>query len=144
MAKTPGTVVDALLRAHRELLTRLRELEAAARAAPAEQASAWSVRLEAVRAVLVEHFRFEEEDGYMAAVLQREPEMERKVEELRQQHRQLLAELDDLQSAAKDAGSIPAEFGDRVRFWVRHVREHESQENLLVQDAFNVSIAAED
>ena len=140
---TTTAVGAALLKAHRELLARLRELEAAP-AAPAEAATPWCVRLDGARAVLADHFRFEEEGGYMDAVLQREPELGHKVEELRQQHVQLLAALDELRTVARTPDPLPAEFGERVRAWVRQLRHHESQENLLVQEAFNVNTAAED
>jgi hypothetical protein len=32
----------------------------------------------------------------------------------------------------------------KVEEWVRRVRKHERSENILVQDAFNVDLTAED
>jgi hypothetical protein len=134
------TFGDALLGAHRALLDNLQALEAA-RAAPPGQLAA---RLESTREILAEHFRFEEENGYLAQVLERHPHLERAVEHLKQEHRELLETLDGLRAETDAAGLLSDPLRDRVSEWIKRVRRHERSENVLVEDAFNVDLSAED
>jgi hypothetical protein len=131
---------EALSRAHARLLEDLRDLEHETEAPPADPARRARC-LARVRLHIAEHFAFEEQDGYMGAVLERRPNLERAVEELRGDHRRLADALDGLIAQAGTAGES---FGDRVRAWVEDVRRHESRENGLVQDAFNVDTGVED
>jgi hypothetical protein len=135
-------LAEALRRAHADLGKDLRELEAAARA-PAGLTE-MAARLDRTRLHLAEHFRFEEEDGYMTAVLQRDPNRERTIQHLRDEHRRLAEALAALLDEAA-AGRGPGEaLREQVLAWVAGVRDHESRENALVQDAFNVDLSAED
>src|SRR5262249_61195710 len=100
-------------------------------------------RLDVVRASIGEHFRFEEENGYMAAVLEIHPHLERMVQHLCEEHGQLLRSLDELRAEGR-AGQLSAAGRARGLAWARAVRRHERSENVLVQDAFNLDLSAED
>jgi hypothetical protein len=143
MAQLRATFGDALLRAHRVLLRDLRKLHEAA-AAPAQRPADLADRLDAVRASIAEHFRFEEENGYMASVLQIHPHLERLTQHLHEEHGQLLRSLDELRAEVRPAASLTDAVRDKVFAWVRAVSRHERSENNLVQDAFNLDLAAED
>jgi hypothetical protein len=135
-------VAEALSRAHAALLDDLRKLEEAA--SSPEGLPALRARLDATQAHLAEHFRFEEQNGYMDAVRKREPRLERAVEQLADEHRQLARSLGALIENARSASGLDAALGEEVRGWVGLVRQHETREIDLIQDAFNLDIGAED
>ena len=142
MAKVQRAGAEGLRQAHARLRKDLGELEAAARAPAGAAAPALGALLRRARAHLAEHFRFEEENGYMTAVLQRDPNQGRRVEQLRDEHRRLFAALEALLDAAgrgaTDAGRA------KVLEWVAAVRRHEEREDALVQDVFTVDTGTED
>ena len=140
MAQLLATYGEALLRTHRALLRDLQALQAEVRGG--EDLSTW---LDRTRGHLAAHFRFEEENGYLASVLQRAPHLERAVQHLGVEHGELLRSLDALRVEGRSAGcACPAALRTKVEEWVRRVRKHERSENVLVQDAFNVDLTAED
>jgi hypothetical protein len=101
-------------------------------------------RLGATHAHITEHFRFEEQNGYMDAVRKREPRLERMIQQLAEEHGQLRRSLDALIGKAAAATSLGDTLREEIREWVERVREHEDRENDLVQDAFNLDIGVED
>jgi hypothetical protein len=144
MERREGTVTEALSRAHAALLEDLRQLEEAVRPAVGEGLAELRARLGATQAHILEHFRFEEQNGYMDAVRQREPRLERAVQELAEEHRRLAQSLDALIRKARAARGLGETVREAVRGWVDSVRRHEARENDLVQEAFSVDIGAED
>jgi len=133
-----------LAAAHRELLGNLRQLEQAANALPDDDDGELMIRLEATRARLDDHFRFEEANGYMQAVLDRAPQLERKVRHLRDEHRELRQSLSALTREAEGAQVASQRFRKGLKEWVGRLKDHEKRENLLVEDVFNCDVAAED
>ena len=144
MANLQVSVAEALGRAHKALLVDLRGLEHAVRSWEAPVAAEMHLRLERLRAHLTEHFRFEEEDGYLDGVVKREPHRRGVVQQLLEEHGQLARCLDALVEATVTDAPLDGSFRDKLRAWVAQVRHHESRENGLVQDAFNLDTAAED
>jgi iron-sulfur cluster repair protein YtfE (RIC family) len=142
--KLHPSVVEAFHQAHVALGNDLRELTAATRAPSGAGRTEAAKLLEKAREHLTEHFRLEEEDGYMGAVLQRDPNQERSVQHLRDEHRQLTESLEALRGEVASAGGPEDVPWKKILSWVARVREHESRENALVQDAFNVDLSAED
>lgn len=140
MVSSQEPVVDALGHAHAALLHDLRELEEAARPGSSSCRAELGNRLGAVYWQITEHFRFEEQDGYMDAVRKREPRLERAVQQLAEEHRQLKQAIEAL------LGEVPGDAGfhERIRGWIGQVRAHEARENRLVQEAFELDLAAED
>jgi len=136
--------IEALGGAHQALLEDLRMLETAAAPCSIHNAAEVNARLDQIHQHITEHFQLEERDGYMDAVLKRDPHRDRSVAELLQEHRDMGQTLEALVKEARAAKALDNSFGDRVRSWIHRVRSHESRENLLVQEVFNMDIAAED
>jgi hypothetical protein len=132
MANVQPAGVEGLFQAHATLRKDLGELEAAARAPEGAAAEGLADLLRRARAHLVEHFRFEEEDGYLPAVLLRDPNQGRRVEQLRDEHRRLFAALEALLDEA-GRGATGA-VRPKLLEWVAAVRRHEEREDALVQD----------
>lgn len=97
-----------------------------------------------VQARMCEHFRLEEENGYMDTVRQRTPRLERAVQQLAEEHRVLGGLLGSLLGRARTATTVNPALGEEVRDWIRQVRQHELRENDLIQDAFTLDIGAGD
>jgi len=139
-----SSVAEALGRAHAALLDDLRQLEEAVRRASGEGVAELRTRLDATRRHIAEHFRFEEQSGYMDAVRKQEPRLARTIDQLADEHGQLAQSLEALIRESAAAKSTGAALRDGVRSWVEHVRQHEARENDLVLDAFNLDLSAED
>jgi hypothetical protein len=133
-----------LLQAHRSLLQELCILDKEASSPAAAANVDWGRRLAAVRALLNEHFRFEERDGYLDAVRKREPRLEHSARELLDEHRDLELALGALIAEATTGTSVADTFRTKIQQWIKKVRSHESKENLLVEDAFKLDIGFED
>jgi hypothetical protein len=80
----------------------------------------------------------------MAAVKDRAPRLGRAIQQLAEDHRRLARSVDALIGEVESATGLDERIRDKVLGWVRDVRQHESRENDLVQDAFNVDIGTED
>jgi hypothetical protein len=144
MKTTEPFAIEAHRRIHAVLHEDLCRLEEAAHPAAGQDPAALLARLAATQAHLVEHFRFEEHNGYMDAVRKREPRLERTVEQLALEHRQLAQSLAELVAEAGTATAVGEALRGSVRGWLQRVRRHEVRENDLVQNAFNLEIGAED
>ncbi len=144
MENKPLAVVEALRQAHITLLKDLAGLEEAAGSSLGTDSAEMRSRLERTRTHITEHFRFEEQNGYMDAVLHRAPNLARTVENLRDEHRQLAQGLEGLIERTMKGRYLEEAFRDQVRSWLEGVRRHEARENTLVQDAFNVDFGAQD
>jgi hypothetical protein len=143
-AATNRFVGEAFGRAHAKLLTDLRQLEKAVLSESGQGLMHLHARLARTYNDVAAHFRFEEQDGYMAAVRKREPRLERAIQELAGEHAQLSESLNVLMVKARVATTLDDELRQQLRAWVERVREHEARENQLVQGAFNLDIAGED
>jgi hypothetical protein len=133
------TLADEMHRVHAALSHDLDRLPQAL----AEPAEARRFLAE-LRAHVAEHFRCEEQGGYMATVLERRPQSERAVQHLLGEHRPLLDGLDALLREAGAAKRIDDDFRARVRTWADSLRHHEAAENVLVEDTFNQDIGQKD
>ncbi len=144
MKKLRTSLAEALSRTHAVLRDDLRKLKDAARLPGKQRPADMKALLVETRARVAEHFRFEEQNGYMDAVRKREPRLERTVLHLAEEHRQLAQALDALVQEAETAVGPDSGFDERIRAWVDRLRQHEARENELFQNAFNLDIGAED
>jgi hypothetical protein len=80
----------------------------------------------------------------MQTLRKREPRLERAIDLLAGEHRQLAQSLSELIKEAALASSISGSLRKQIRGWIEAVRRHEIRENEFVQGAFNLDIAAED
>jgi hypothetical protein len=141
MAKTRNSEAENLKKAHANLLDDLGQLEQAVGPTSREKLPELRKRLAATQADVTEHFRYEEQNGYMVTVRKKEPRLERQVQLLVEEHRRLAETLNGL---VKDAGTDEEAFRQKVRAWIESIRQHEAHETEVVQDAFNLDIGAED
>jgi CBS domain-containing protein len=142
---TGGTVLaEQLGQAHAALLIELRKLREAARAGSRTTDDELLSRLKEVRTVVGRHFRLEETNGYLENVRKRQPQSDLEIQKLWTEHREILSSLDALIAEAAGPTAGRERLGQQVRAWIDRLRAHESHENALVQDAFNLEIAAED
>jgi hemerythrin len=144
METSEKTFAEALQQTHTDLLEDLWQLEESVCQGSVEDQPELSTRLGKVRTHLTDHFRFEEQDGYMAPLLTEEPRFGPAVQELLDEHRQLAQALDALLQEVTAAQALRHDFREKVRAWVKHVRQHESRENSLVQEVYYSSGAAGD
>lgn len=133
MSVTPTSPEESLRQAHVSLLADLQQLSGAT--AGMTFADLRTQLLKA-RQDLLEHFRLEEEDGYLDVVRRKEPNLEPTLAKLLKEHRKLVQELDDLLAKVEQPHSPLDTAQRRVRLWIHDVRGHEIRENHLIQDAF--------
>lgn len=127
----------ALFKSMRQLKELIRPHEDRERAALVDQ-------LIHVRNVLAEHFAFEQRPQYLAGVLEQNPELEHKVQELRSEHLVLSEGLDNLIEDGLVSRCPIQELRKRTLEWLSLIRFHESRENRLLQDAIDLDIGTED
>jgi len=144
MSSTESLSSTAILEAHRALRFDLQRLLEAARSTPHDHPDALAAQLEATRTDLQDHFRFEEENGYMASILKMRPHLSREIQQMQAEHGTLLRSLNELISEARSAAILSYGLREKVHDWVSSVQRHEHSENVLVQDAYNLDVAAED
>jgi hypothetical protein len=128
-----------MLRAHAALHEDLQAIKQAL-STPAEARR----QLFTLRAHVLDHFREEEQGGYMALVLVRQPQQERTVRRLLAEHHRLAIALEELVREAAEATVIDDGFRARVGAWAEDLRRHEADENVLVEDAFLRDVGAKD
>jgi len=144
MEKAENSIAKALSRAHQALLKDLEKLEGSVNPASNQDLTALRTRLGTTQLNLLDHFRFEELNGYMDKVKKREPRLERTIDQLAEEHRQLAQSLDALMGKAKRALNLDQGLRTEIKNWIAFVRQYESREDELVQNAFNLDIGAED
>jgi hypothetical protein len=144
METTQLTTAANLTEAHQRVQESLCDLDE--KTAPAGTVTKVELgeRLELLRTHLAHQFRLEEADGYAEEVLTRAPEQERKVRKLLDQHVELTQSLAALSGEMRTVEPLDDALRGKVRAWVHRLRAHESQENLLIEDVFNVDCCAED
>ena len=144
MGQTENSIAGALKQAHVALLADLRKLEQAVSPFPGKDVTELHSQLVATLAHITEHFRFEEQNGYMDTAKTREPRLDRTIRQLAEEHGDLRHSLEAIIRQASDASSLGDPLRDEIQEWIRRVRQHERRENDLVQDAFNLDIGPED
>jgi len=143
MANEPS-IAESLSRAHKALRKDLQRLEDSIHRTSDSGMSEIRVIFAATRIHILDHFRFEEKNGYMDKVRKREPRLDHAIDQLAAEHRRLDQALDDLIQKVKQAPILDEDLRARTREWIQGVRQHEAREDELVQDAFNLDISAED
>ena len=144
MAKSPDWIAEALGKAHARLTEDLNRVEAMVRSPSPPSQHDLSYELTRVRRYLTEHFRFEEQNGYMDGVRQSQPRFERTIEHLYNEHRDLAQSLGALIAEAEATRAPDDPFRAKVLEWISRLRRHEMAEDGLVQEAFTVDIGTKD
>jgi hypothetical protein len=144
MKELQASVAEALARAHVAMLNDLRKLEKVASREGEEGLAELRACLGATYTHVTEHFRFEEQNGYMDVVRKREPRLERAILQVGEEHRRLTQSLEGLVADARVGIRLDPVFRERVWAWIEWIRQHEARENELVGEAFNLDLGAED
>lgn len=122
---------DALRAAARWLQAELEQERAGGRAARGDARDS----LRVFREQLVQHFRFEERNGFEGGVGSHDPEIQRWTLELVRQHHALEERLDALLSRPEESGSEPgitAPWLTELRAFFAALRRHDAEENALL------------
>lgn len=92
---------------------------------------------------LHEQFQIEEQDGYMADVLERYPEWHPQVLHLQQEHQLLEDQLREITTRMRRerlCGRLSRECRRQLQDWITWYREHQRRETALVQEAFVLEV----
>jgi len=103
--------------------------------------------LDALLETLPAEFDLEDEDGYMAEVLERFPSWSGAVERLHRDHDALFARLKELRGRIEQGNWIaPVANAVRreLRDWMMSLQAHRRGENRLIQTAMNLEIGSGD
>lgn len=95
--------------------------------------------LDKMLANLQAQFNLQEQEGYLAAVLEQFPSWHPQVEHLQQQHRLLHRQLREIRERiARDveARVVIREVRRQLRDWMQTYQEHDRRESDLLQEAF--------
>jgi hypothetical protein len=144
MKRSRHRTVEALREAHAALHDDLSKLETVAHATTEKSWQEVCARLSATHALVMTHFRLEEQDGYMDAVRKRQPRLERTIRQLEDEHQQLTYALEALLLEAHKSSDVSADFRAKVLAWIEQLRKHEHRENALVQEAYEQDLGTED
>jgi hemerythrin-like domain-containing protein len=100
------------------------------------------------RAHMTRHIAMEEQDGYMAPVVEFRPRLSDEVERLKREHRQILRLLNAVHDLCEDVepadSLIIRDVCHRVQDILRYVEHHNQSENVLVLSAFHEDIGTQD
>jgi hypothetical protein len=142
--KKPRVAEEAMGRAHASLLDDLRKIERTfCRDSPASPAQARNELL-AARALVGEHFRFEEQSGWKDEILRREPRFGHALRRLVEEHNQLKKSLEILIEEAREVETFDETLREKVRHWLDRVREHEAHEDEVLEESFVEDLGAGD
>jgi hemerythrin len=145
MAISTKVITEALERAHAKLTSDLQRIETILHQPPSpESHSELSYELAKVRRYLLEHFRYEEQNGYMDVVRKRDPRFDHAIAQLRVQHRELAQTLDGLILQSQSRQTVDEAFRAMIQEWSNRLRAHETKEDELVQEAFTVDVGTKD
>lgn len=89
---------------------------------------------------LLRHFDLEEDGGFMAEVLHVAPQSERKITELKEEHDQIVMNLNEILQQLKNMEEKDSLNLENIRLGFNRImatlREHENQEHILMQRAY--------
>jgi hypothetical protein len=137
-------VLDTIIHEHAALREKLGRIHTVL-SGPMPESSEIETLLHEFLNTLVVHFTSEEEDGFFDEIVSRAPELAEQAARLCVEHRQLLHETNELsQFAAAGSPSMPwwRELSSRCHVLSKKLMQHESEENRLMQRAFQAEIEA--
>ena len=106
-----------------------------------------ATRVAHLREQLVAHFDEEERDGYLSSALEVAPRFCEQAKHLREEHAQVLDELDELShtlASDQHGGMSWVEASERFEAFVAKLHAHECSEHEILQDAFGEDIGTGD
>jgi hypothetical protein len=126
-------------REHETLKGDIERLRSAARSRPEHMPDErWrAMALEETRKLrdtLRSHFRLEETDGYLEAVIEKRPGLMRSIRKLEEQHKQILSDLERIEEACRKKASVE-EIERLALRGLDLLQKHEAAESDLIQEA---------
>jgi len=105
-----------------------------------------SERLQEVCRLLEEHARqLESPQGLMSQIAQQEPRLLDRIEQLRREHRELVASARELQQLVdQEPAEDPLRLRREVERFLKTLREHNARENDLIYEALETDIGVGD
>ncbi len=105
-----------------------------------------SQRLQEVCRLLEEHARqLESPQGLMSQIAQQEPRLLDRIEQLRREHRELVASARELQQLVdKEPAEDPLQLRQQVERFLKALREHNARENDLIYEALETDVGVGD
>lgn len=95
--------------------------------------------MEELAALLKDHFEHEEAGGYFDELVELHPDVFTRVERLRQEHRQMLTAVHNMNRQLRHADSTPTWFamiGNEFTDFVRRCEKHQHEENDILQEGY--------
>jgi hemerythrin-like domain-containing protein len=97
---------------------------------------------------LIRHFELEEDNGYLQAVIDHRPPLLPEIERLRHEHDEIKRILDSIQRDLGQTGEADQLVIEhcclRIGDLLRHLKEHEERENLMVLSVFTDDLGTKD
>ena len=97
---------------------------------------------------LQKHFDLEEHGGYNAELIRIAPQLASRIAHLEEDHRKIVSDLDHVldivKSIENESSPMLPRVKDRIDTLLTLTRQHESQENAVVQDAYYQEYGAGD
>lgn len=106
----------------------------------------WAI-LHALLETLPREFSLQEEGGYLAEVLDRQPNWAPQVESLREQRSRLYSKLEELHNQVVRRGTVTRtarELRRELREWTANYQAYHRHERRLMQTAFNTDVGVGD
>jgi hemerythrin-like domain-containing protein len=101
-----------------------------------------------VRTHLMQHMSLEEEDGYLASVVDQRPGLSTEVDRLAHEHVEMARIMADiarqLESLRPEDSLLIRDVARRIQNFIQYLEHHEKDENLLVQSVFMDDLGTED
>jgi carbon storage regulator len=144
--KTQSAVVDRVMREHDALRAKLREIHSVLAQPEPTSDDIETLLREFINTLLV-HFSTEENEGFFDEVTAHASRLSGEAGKLCIEHKQLLREADELcRFAAAGSPSITwwRELHSRCHVFSKRLMHHESEENKLLQEAYQSDIGAYD
>ncbi len=106
-----------------------------------------AVEFEKLKDELVHHFHEEDDGGFFEGIVDHAPRLSERIAALREEHVQLLEQLNELQAKA-DVPSASLEWWEDMEHSFHEfsceLMRHEHRENEILQEAYGVDIGAQD
>jgi len=100
------------------------------------------------RAHMTKHIALEEHGGYMSTVVEYRPQLNREVDRLKHEHREILRLLDAVHEIMIEIQPVDSliirDTCHRIQDILRYVDHHNQSENLMVLSAFHEDIGTKD
>lgn len=149
---TTQKIADWVRREHekvREVATRLQEKVAIV---PRTNHAKWIQEareaFDHLRAHMIKHMALEEQDGYMATVVELRPALSREVDRLSHEHAELMQIMDsiheDLHELRGEDHLLILDSCRRIQNLLHYLEHHEKDENLLLLSTFSNDVGTKD